>query len=99
MEECLAVAGGVIANERRVSRRSTDTTTDDILRKCRIAAEESMPISEMLLPEFDQEMANTRKILERVPEDKLSYKPHEKSMTLGRFAGHVAELPSWGHIP
>ena len=54
-----------------------------------------MPISEMLLPEFDQEMANTRKILERVPEDKLSYKPHEKSMTLGRLAGHVAELPSW----
>ena len=54
-----------------------------------------MSISEMLLPEFDQEMANTRKILERVPEDKLSYKPHEKSMTLGRLAGHVAELPSW----
>jgi uncharacterized damage-inducible protein DinB len=53
-----------------------------------------MPIAQMLLPEFDQEMANTRKMLERVPEDKLNYKPHEKSMTLGRLAGHVAEIPS-----
>jgi len=54
-----------------------------------------MPISEMLLPEFDQEMANTRKLLACVPDDKLSYKPHEKSMVLGRLAGHIAELPSW----
>jgi uncharacterized damage-inducible protein DinB len=54
-----------------------------------------MSISQMLLPEFDQEMSNTRKILERVPEDKYSWKPHEKSMTLGRLASHVAELPGW----
>lgn len=54
-----------------------------------------MSFSEMLLPEFDQEMQNTRKILERVPDDKLSYQPHPKSMTLGRLATHVAELPSW----
>ena len=47
------------------------------------------------IPEFDEEMKNTRKILERVPEDKLSYKPHEKSMSLGRLASHVAELPGW----
>ena len=49
-----------------------------------------MKISEMFLPEFDQEMANTRKTLERIPEDKLDWKPHEKSMTLGRLAGHLA---------
>jgi uncharacterized damage-inducible protein DinB len=55
-----------------------------------------MSISQMLLPEFDQEMANTRKTLERVPEDKLDYKPHERSMTLGRLAGHIAEMPVWG---
>jgi uncharacterized damage-inducible protein DinB len=55
-----------------------------------------MSISEMFLPEFDQEMANTRKLLELVPEDKLDYKPHEKSMTLGRLAGHVAEMAGWG---
>jgi uncharacterized damage-inducible protein DinB len=41
-------------------------------------------------------MANTRKVLERVPDDKLSYKPDPKSMTLGRLAGHVAEMVGWG---
>ncbi len=55
-----------------------------------------MSIGEMMLPEFDQEMANTRKMLELVPEDKLDYKPHEKSMKLGRLAGHVAEMVAWG---
>lgn len=54
-----------------------------------------MSISQMLLPEFDQEMANTRKVLERFPEGKNDYKPHEKSMDLGRLAGHVATLPEW----
>ncbi len=54
-----------------------------------------MSHSETLLLEFDQEMINTRKILELVPDDKLEYKPHEKSMPLGRLASHVAELPSW----
>jgi len=55
-----------------------------------------MPISQALLPEFEQEMQNTRKMLERVPEGRNDYKPHEKSMTLGRLAGHVAELAGWG---
>jgi uncharacterized damage-inducible protein DinB len=54
-----------------------------------------MAIREMLLPEFDEEMKNTRKLLERVPDQKFAYKPHEKSMTLGRLASHVAELPGW----
>jgi len=49
----------------------------------------------MLLPEFDREMANTRKLLSCVPEDKFSWQPHAKSMTLGRLASHVAELPNW----
>ncbi len=44
-------------------------------------------IKQALLPEFDVEMARTRKTLERVPDDKLAWKPHEKSMTLGRLAG------------
>jgi len=51
-----------------------------------------MPISQALLPEFDHEMANTRKALERVPEEKFGWKPHEKSMSMGRLATHVAEL-------
>ena len=54
-----------------------------------------MSIAQSLLPEFDQEMANTRKTLERIPEEKLAWKPHEKSMTLGRLAGHLAEMPGW----
>ena len=55
-----------------------------------------MSISAALLPEFDQEMATTRRTLERVPDDKLGWKPHEKSMSLGRLASHLAEAPSWG---
>ena len=49
----------------------------------------------MLIPEFDHEMANTRKALERVPEEKFGWKPHEKSMSLGRLASHLAEIPSY----
>ena len=54
-----------------------------------------MAIKDALLPEFDHEMAVTRKVLERVPEDKFGWAPHEKSMTLGRLAGHIADIPSW----
>jgi len=54
-----------------------------------------MPIRDMLLPEFDQEMANTRRMLERVPENRLDYQPHPKSMKLDRLAGHIADLPGW----
>ena len=54
-----------------------------------------MAIRDFLLPEFDQEMANTRKMLERVPEDRLNLQPHEKSWKLDHLAGHVAELPGW----
>ena len=54
-----------------------------------------MPISKMILAEFDHEMANTRKTLERVPDDKFGWKPHEKSMTLGSLSTHLANIPSW----
>jgi uncharacterized damage-inducible protein DinB len=54
-----------------------------------------MPISATILPEFDQEIANTRKLLECVPDGDFEYRPHPKSMTLGRLATHVAELPGW----
>lgn len=56
----------------------------------------SFAISQALLPEFDHEMASTRRTLERVPEGKGTFTPHGKSMTLARLAGHVAELPGWG---
>lgn len=54
-----------------------------------------MSIVQSLLPEFDQEMATTRRVLERVPEDKLGFKPDEKSMSMARLAGHVAEMAGW----
>src|SRR6185312_6136525 len=47
------------------------------------------------MPEFDAEMTATRRVLERVPDGKSSWKPHPKSMTLGRLATLVAELPAW----
>lgn len=54
-----------------------------------------MPIRDMILPEFDHEMTNTRKLLECVPDDKLDYKPHEKSMSMRHLAGHVTDMAKW----
>ena len=55
-----------------------------------------MALVDHLLPEFDHEMATTRKLLERVPEDRLSWKPHAKSFSLGQLAQHVANIPVLG---
>ncbi len=57
-----------------------------------------MPISDAMVQEFLQESATTRKLLQRVPEDKLEWRPHEKSMSLARLASHVSEIPQWGDI-
>lgn len=54
-----------------------------------------MTIAELYLPEFDQEIANTRRMLALVPEDRFEYAPHTKSMKLGRLASHLAEMPRW----
>jgi len=55
-----------------------------------------MTIAESFLPEFDGEMAATRRLLERVPAERLDWKPHDKSRSLGELATHVTELPRWG---
>jgi uncharacterized damage-inducible protein DinB len=55
-----------------------------------------MALADALLPEFDHEMTTTRKLLERVPEGRFAWKPHDKSMTLGELAQHVATIPMWG---
>ena len=55
-----------------------------------------MALNQAILSEFDHEMANTRKTLERVPEDKFDWKPHPKSFAMGPLATHLATLPSWG---
>ncbi|MGA3127648.1 MAG: DinB family protein [Candidatus Korobacteraceae bacterium] len=54
-----------------------------------------MAIRDLLIPEFDQEMANTRKMLEAVPEKHFDFQPHPKSWKLNHLAGHIAELPNW----
>jgi uncharacterized damage-inducible protein DinB len=54
-----------------------------------------MPLKDVLVSEFDMEMDNTRRTLERVPDGKFDWKPHDKSGTLGWLAGHVANIPHW----
>lgn len=54
-----------------------------------------MSLVDALLPEFDREMGVTRRLLERVPDAHVTWKPHEKSMTLGRLAEHLTEMPYW----
>ena len=54
-----------------------------------------MDILQALVKEMEAEATTTRKMLQLVPTDKLSWKPHEKSMSLQNLAVHIAELPSW----
>ncbi len=54
------------------------------------------PMAQALMAAFEQEMVGTRRALERVPFDKADWAPHEKSMTLGRLAAHIAETAGWG---
>jgi uncharacterized damage-inducible protein DinB len=57
--------------------------------------EDAMTIAELLLPEFDQEMVSTRRVLERVPEDRFAWKPHAKSSSMGDLASHVVNMLRW----
>jgi len=54
-----------------------------------------MSIAQNFLPEYDHELATTRRLLERVPEAEFGWKPHARSMSLGQLAGHIANLPLW----
>ena len=54
-----------------------------------------MTIAELLQPEFDREMAATRRVLERVPDDKFAWKPHDKSSSMGALASHIATMIPW----
>lgn len=55
-----------------------------------------MPLTDALLPEYDHEVATTRTLLERVPDDKFAWKPHDRSMSLGQLASHLATMLNWG---
>lgn len=54
-----------------------------------------MPIIDAMRMEFERECVGTKKLLERVPQEHWDFQPHPKSMTLGRLASHIAEIPQW----
>ena len=57
-----------------------------------------MSLVDALLPEFDHEIASTRRLLDRLPEQQLAWKPHAKSMALGALAEHLGQLGVWGEL-
>jgi uncharacterized damage-inducible protein DinB len=57
-----------------------------------------MTIAELLLPEVEQEMATTRRVLERVPDDKLAWKPHDRSASMGDLASHIVNMIKWTDV-
>jgi len=68
----------------------------NVLKKYDRAQEAAMTQREMLLPEFEKESANTRRMLERIPDEALGWKPLESSWSLAELATHIAFLPQWG---
>ncbi len=60
-----------------------------------MATQTTMSVKDALLADFDHEMTITRKHLEAIPDDKLAWAPHDKSMTLARLGSHLAEAPGW----
>lgn len=58
----------------------------------------SSMIAQSLIGEYQHEMANTRKALERVPDAHWTWKPHAKSMSMGELASHIVAIPGWGEI-
>ncbi len=59
---------------------------------------EAMSVRDSLLVEYDHEVATTRKLLERIPQAQLSWKPHVRSMSIGGLGQHLANLPNWGSL-
>ena len=57
-----------------------------------------MTIADLLLPEVDQEMAITRRVLERVPDDRLGWKPHDRSWSMGDLASHIVNMIKWTDV-
>jgi uncharacterized damage-inducible protein DinB len=57
-----------------------------------------MPLRDLLLPEWDSECAASRRVLERLPEDRYAWKPHEKSPSVANLAAHLANIAEWGAL-
>src|SRR5260221_13790008 len=82
----------------RNDKAAKTATVDPSLRALRALHSRlpAMAIKDGLLADYDHEMGTTRKLLERLPDDKLSWKPHAKSMSLGGLATHLSNIPIWG---
>lgn len=78
-----------------VNKKTNAMTTETITKE---TAQATQPALQAFLKEMEREAITTRRMLERVPDDKHDWKPHEKSMTLGRLATHIAELPGWAKM-
>src|SRR5579864_8194124 len=85
-----AVAAGVFRHA--ANGAASPTTTKSAAPRTTL---DRMAIRDMLLTEFDHEMGTTRKLLDRVPDDRLAWKPHQKSTALGDLATHLANIPTW----
>ena len=81
--------GGGAAGFARSHPAATET------HRQRLSTLRDMVIKDALLAEYDHEMGTTRKLLERLPDDKLAWRPHEKSMALGELASHLGNIPNW----
>jgi uncharacterized damage-inducible protein DinB len=88
VSELLVATRGLRVDVRRLRDHTSENQTHRF-------AEIDMSIADTLLPEFDQEMATTRKVIERVPTDKGEFKPHPKSFSLGHLTQLVAGMPGW----
>ena len=56
-----------------------------------------MGLKDSILPEYDHEMGSLRRLLERIPDDKLAWRPHPKSWTMAQLASHLVHIPLWSH--
>jgi uncharacterized damage-inducible protein DinB len=84
--------GGASARSVPRQPQSAASATDSH----RLSTLRLMGMKEALLAEYDHEMGTTRRLLERVPDDKLAWKPHDRSMAFGALATHLASLAAWG---
>lgn len=89
--------GGATASRRQATRAEVaQAASSHFVPRLPASTLHRMAIRDGLLAEYDHEMGTTRKLLERIPEDKFSWKPHERSRTLGELSTHLSGLPQWG---
>lgn len=88
-------AAGVFRPSQRLPVRPTHEKVFALQSGLRRQGGSPVGIKDTLLPEFDHEMGVTRKLLERLPDADLGWKPHDKSFTLGQLAAHLVQIPRW----